>query len=930
MNIERLVYECSKVGIEQDHSGGQIYSYTRGMKTLFSDTELNLSRLADYKEPVDFEPDPEKNIAPMSFTFQQMDTLFPRQFRFKTYHYKGKRLFAFSNNKVSVDWNKFADYDAYLDARKDEHAVVGGRSGAHEYYILAGDLADVTEFPCTYYQSESLKMPYTEQDLCSNTKPDYMPVLHTLYCGDTITQESVRQFLTKERERVHMLKKMAYCLLRYKKTSDTDYARNIVICDEHEVIIYWIAALSFLFSKELAKELTFSTYEYSPEGKDYRICGAFQKGTDYDPGSSYRGCYVFDFCNQRFEDTRNMQETAFYGFLVNSFLYAPEALGQFYQFVSGFDFHEVSAELENAYVLYRFLYLDKAGKHMDAQEFAMAVDFAGYCKDDAQIRRMLVSLINEYMVMSRQEAQECETPVIQLLKKFSGYLDYLERLCAARLVDMLMPASNVSLETVQEVYKQYDALFGRAGGQLFSVYYDTFSKNSDSILAGNTNLECNVYIAQLIYRHMEERKVPISCISPSYMEGKLLHSIVKNMLTQDRAAQQLQTCIRGLTDFYMEDVYAYFYLLMELEGMAHECAGDAARRWIDISEACIDAYMDRKSGGKVSAVYKALVDLECEDRVLRDIVKRSRTNERFALLFQDVCELLENYGRRFQKHRTRIYALLLEAAEYKNNAMENLVQLWEVQADIGDEELVLKIADKIVEHMELKADSVEDGLLESLSDVYRQNHRKADSKLTTLKILKEMETDLAKGKKHIIAKYNKGEGVFRDRQITFPAVTEDARFRFIDSYCSKIMELYSICGNIWIIDYYNNLFDISSTEQAALMELEFRTAAGAYRRMDAELFGSLIGYAVLWNLQPKVSDMAAIILESKMNADKLNKFLNEHGKELINDLYIKLGIEGTAGQDKKLLLGYWNDVFEQVDKNDTSLVRKVMKTFLKR
>lgn len=928
MEIERLVYECSKVGIEKDYSGGQIYSYTKGMKTLLANTELNLLKLADYEQPVDFEADPEKNIAPMSFTYRQMDTLFPKQFRFKAFQYGNKRLFAFSNNKLSVDWDQYADYDAYLNVRKNEDMVVGGRSGAHEFYILVGALNALDDFPCMYYQSASLKMPYTAQDLCSPKKPDYMSALQTVFIGDTITKESVRQFLAEERERINMLKKMAYCLLRYKKTEQCDYAKNLVICDAHEIIIYWIAALSFLFSKDMAKEISFSTYEYSPMGADYRICGAFQRGTDYDANTFYRECYVFDFCNQRFEEAEGMQDTELYGFLVNSFLYVPEALDKFYEFISKFDFAEVSAELENAFELYRFLYMNKQNSKMDARQFRMAADFAKYCKDDTETKKILVSLINAYVVMSPQESEECEEAITQLLGYFSEYTEYLEKLCATRMVEMLMPDSGVALETIKAVFEKYDSLFSKANGHLFLIYYGVFQQNADKVLMHNANLQHNIYIAQMIYRYMRERTIEISHISPSYTEGKFLHIIVGNILAQNLTTGQLKDCIKNLTDFYQGNTYEYLYLLMELEGMVRDYTGNMVQEWINVSEVCIEEYINTNSVQPISGIYKALARLECEDKILKNIEKRSRTNETFDSLFDDVEELLAGYGRQLKEHKPLIYKMLLNAAENKDNTWNNLTRILGLRSNGENDEIFLQAADSIVKHMDMRTDSVDDELLESLIALYEQNRVQADAKLAALKILKEMDSDLAKGKKHIHSKYEKLS--LRNNPLEFPKISETMRYQFFDDYCSRVMEIYVICGNIQVIDYFNSLFQISESETADLMELELRTLAKEYKRADVELFCELITYSFLLVNKTNSRDMAAMLNENRINFNKMNKYFNEKNKELLKDLYAKLRLQGTSEQERKNLLAYWNDIFNLANEGDTNLVKKVMKTFLKR
>lgn len=921
MGIEGLVYECCKVGIKGDLSGGQIFSYTRGMDNLLSEPELNLSKLCNYEQPNE----------PMSYTYRQMETLFPKQFRYEPFDYHKGRLFAFSNNRISLDWAAYSDYNDYLNIRKDGNVIVPGRTGSHGFYILAGDMAKMKEFPCMYYQSESLKMPYTEQDFCSSKRPDYMEPLEEIYAGSVITQENVRDFLSEKWERMDYLKEMAYCLLHYKAAENGGYNKNLVICcEKHEEVIYWISALTFLFSRELAAELSFSTYEYCPIGADYRICGAFPVGTEYESGRSYRESFVFDFCEEKkeeFEEIKNGNKSELYTFLVNSFLYAPEALEEFYGFLSNFDFHEASEELEHAFELYSFFYLDRSKQSMDCGAFKIGMDFMKYCKNHALLKELLVKAVNFYAAMPAQEKQECQGTMVGMLSHFSECLEELERLYAQKLAAVTAPSSKVSAEAVQAAFTIYRLLFEEAGGNFISACYQALRSRAGELLENNGNIPFNLYHVRIIYQYMEAARVDISHISPRYEEGKMLHAVVGNILRKNLSGLQLEKCIRAMTETYQGNTYKYLYVILELEGMARDFPGSCAEEWVKISDSYIEHYMDSAKKSAVMKIYGVLAELGYEDKVLRHIEKRSRTDEDFELLFEDVRSLLGNYGRQIWKYQKWLCETLIQAAQNKRNACKNLVMVLNLRSGKNDDKIFFPVACKIVQYMDMQAESVDLPLLDTLVEVYEQNGMKIDPKLTAVYILKEIEEDLKTGRKHIVSKY--GKLPLKPEQLELPEVSEAALGQFFDSYGRNTAELYVISGNIKIIHYFNHLFRIREIELKALAELQLRVLAGM-KKADTESFAKLLAYAVVSENAPDRRQMAEILNSGKQNINKIDKYFHEKEDDLWKSLQAELKLRSVPKEGRRYLLEYWDEVYELTQEDDKGIMKKIVKSFWKK
>lgn len=912
MGIERLVFACCKIGIDKNASGGQRYSYTEGMKELLADQQLGISSLEKYQKPKE----------PMSFTYKQLDTLFPKQFRYKAYTDGTKTLFAFSNNKASIDWGKFESYEAYLEASKDENAVVEGRSGASEFYILAGEMDELTDFPCRYYQSEALKSPYTGENFCSSKKPDYMQPLTSITPGATITKESIRQFLTEESGRADILKKMTYCLLRYN--SQAGYVKNLVICDEQEKIIDWIAAISFLFSENLAKKISFSTYEYSPVGTGYRICGAYPNGTDYNPNASNGASYVFDILSEKFEEVE-IREKEFYGFLVNSFLYAPDSLDKFYEFIAKFCISEVSVELEDAFELYNLVYLNKGKQSTELRELKKAVDFAKHCTDDAEIKKILYKFIPLYLGAKFDKADEGREIIVDLFKHFQGMLSDLEQPCAERFVNKLVPSPEIHIDEAKAVYKECEQLFQKSGGNLFPAYYKAFLQKADLILNDNSDLPHNRYIAEIIYRHIRENNIDISDIlSSSCTEGKLLKKIVGNIILQNVTESELKECIEQLIKPYRAMPKKYLYLIRALKEMANEYSGGSVQQWTDILEDCIRTLITSENSGQTMQIYDALIELGYEEKVWTDIERRSKEeNEPFGLIFADVKALLApRYEGKFQPKE--MCEILIKAAEDKQNPQQNLKKVLEfLLVTKKSNTLSLDTADKFVEQMDLSADAADKPFIDKLIALYKE-YGESKAKLAAVSVLQEMDEELEKDIKYVSKKY--GQAV-RQKTLEFPEVSEAMKNQFLDDFASKIVELYVLCGEIRVIHYYNNLFQLGDTERLALMEYELRLAINEGNKQDTTIICRLIAYSIITRQQIQADDMAEILNKSKMNINKMDKCFDENNKDFLDEIYEEINFFNTSEQDRKELLLYWNDVYQTVNQKNPGFIKKIMDIF---
>ena len=132
-----------------------------------------------------------------------------------------------------------------------------------------------------------------------------LPPLKKLEAGSFITWENVLGFLATN-DRLPRLSGLLTAAIEGFKTK-----KRIIIVDSNQNIALWIAAMTRGLPRELAKEITFATYNKNPYSLDVLICGTtsdsdFHFSTqeiDYE-------YFVFDFEGNRFSEIKEIEPYA--------------------------------------------------------------------------------------------------------------------------------------------------------------------------------------------------------------------------------------------------------------------------------------------------------------------------------------------------------------------------------------------------------------------------------------------------------------------------------------------------------------------------------------------------------------------------------------------------------------------------------------------
>jgi hypothetical protein len=171
----------------------------------------------------------------------------------------------------------------------------------------------------------------------------------------------VREFLA-EGDRIGVLKTMVACVLDHGSSN-----RRVIIVDEPECVIQWIAAVHYALPLASAAAVSFSTYEYSPMSADWRIVGAVGERTAYEPTAD---AYIFDCAGGRFPLVG--LPSAFADFLEIGLLVSPDAMKDFHDYVKS-NFPAYRASDASVYGLHA--HHEIAAGNVSAEGISLALSF---------------------------------------------------------------------------------------------------------------------------------------------------------------------------------------------------------------------------------------------------------------------------------------------------------------------------------------------------------------------------------------------------------------------------------------------------------------------------------------------------------------------------------------------------------------------------
>ena len=538
MAKHQIIYTSCMRGIDGVNDGQQIFSYDKDFTDSKSDAVKSLFTFQiPALEPGQIMTEEIAKEMPSAFLYRYLD-----------------------NGKCAVTLNTYLGRD-YMGS--------AGRFGNHLSHSIVCDFPDFNMYPCEIYGSSCLRDHMEFEEVNNPNPPDYLPTpeLEKGYYADI---DSIIDFLGEE-ENLEYLKKMVVAMISFKSER-----KRVVICDEPQRIIKWIAALQYVLPIDIAKRINFTTYEFDPELSPAQICGVVKSGTRYNSQTYVQSGrhFVFDFINNQFSNIE-INEEPFIDFVDTSMSFSYDSLTEFFQFViNNTNYRELDEQYYNCYLLYS-LFSDGFSEITEDQ-FCRLTDFADehLIEDD---KKRILSILTESSDIINSLENEYALKVLRYLLKHSAMLsaDQMKNVKQLAVNRITYSLSDSSI-TEEEFSRLYDSVDEIARSQNVSIPAELMNDdNRDSVLgviSGNTVAEWKVYsIIRIISDYVKDMKMPCEELYPDRITGKLYQGIFTAIYSSDSSKGQ-KLIVKILDNFKDKESYLA-NMALNIEGYLKDISG---------------------------------------------------------------------------------------------------------------------------------------------------------------------------------------------------------------------------------------------------------------------------------------------------------------------------------------------------------------------
>jgi len=454
MAIERAIHASLKIGIEKNDAGFQYYSYTPDYKIIMEkDRELEGKLNSFYKAPDTEEwlmnlPHDSNITMPSDNKEANEAELKARKYHPLTMAYKlmdvdgNKRpVFLFGKN-MGIDWT-------------------GRRIGNYYNAAVICEMTDVKKAPVLYCDSPVVCCDimrtefYPEGEasapaLLKYTKglekeDDTLEIRHQAGF-EAISENDIIDFIGKE-GRIDILKSMLTALMKLK---EGDKSCRIIIGDEKDNIILWIAAISHIFPVQNIMDFSFTTYGYNIE--EYDVNGVFvpalngAQNTEYDVTAynytRFKDAFaVYDFEKQDFASKVEVNDNLLMQLIENAFSIDMKPLEKYKQYiVSSTTYRGMDSQYVAGYNLYAYM---NTKLQLSDKELESAVKFAENFAGVEEKKNLMDKLMKNYQSYLNDQF------------KMDLFADYMKH-CIDKGVISKEEVDSALLELVFECFEETD------------------------------------------------------------------------------------------------------------------------------------------------------------------------------------------------------------------------------------------------------------------------------------------------------------------------------------------------------------------------------------------------------------------------------------------------------------------------------------------
>lgn len=603
MAKHQIIYTSCMRGIDGVNDGQQIFSYD----TTFTDGKSDdVKSLFTYQVP---------SLQPGVIMTEELALTMPSAFSYRL----------LKNSSSSITLNTYLGRD-YMGS--------AGRFGNHLSHSVICDFHEMTVYPCEIYGSSTLRSSMEFSEVNNPESPKHLPEAQ-LEKGYRIDPDSISEFLSIG-DNLEYYKKMICAVLKFQEEK-----KRVVICDETDNIIMWIAALEYALPLDIAKKVNFTTYEFDPELSPAQICGVITEGSRYNVGAyvSSGRHYVFDFINSSFNEIE--ADNSFVEFLDTAFSFSYDSLVEFRDFVmSSTTYREVNEDYYAAYDLYNFL--SNGIFEISMEHFKKIIAFVNKYTTDAIKRDLIRKLVEESEAINALE----NTYAIKVLgfmlnsmeKVDSSQQDKIKQLIVDRLI-ISLSNSSISEDEFLQLYNEIDRL---ARTIRLSIPEELMKDNNRASLVNDMFQSVVMwricFIVRLISDFVKETRLPIGELHINRPIGNLYFAIIKAVYGTGR--QKGFEIVEKIIDNFKDNGKYLVNMLWNMEEIFEDLALEEIDRehlWnyftktvLSLDGAAINsinaAFMEYERFEEMFFLYKARVEAEKEFCAIREIFKDTFEN----------------------------------------------------------------------------------------------------------------------------------------------------------------------------------------------------------------------------------------------------------------------------------------------------------------
>ena len=704
----QIIYTSCMRGIDGVNDGQQIYSYNMNFRDCKSD---EIKGLFGYQVPA---------LPPGITMTEEIAEKMPGAFSYRL----------LDSGRCAVTLNTYLGRD-YMGST--------GRFGNHLSHSVVYDFEDFNIYPCELYGSSLLRSHMTYEEVNNPKAPPYLsePMLEKGYKVDL---DRVIEFLSIG-DNFDYYKNMFYALLRFEKDR-----KRIVICDDADHIIMWIAALQYTLPLEVAKKINFTTYEFDPELSPAQICGVIPEGTRYNAQKylSTQQHFLFDFIEGH---TENFNTTnSYFDFIEIGMRFSYDSLLDFHDFVrKNFNYTEADDRIFHAYTLYE---METQGfENISQQAFEAAVLFAKeYATDKEKIK--IVHTIIKYSKSIYNFTQDYTLCIMRYLLDSMEVLDEFEKKGVKQIiVDIILNTFSKGAVIEKEFVKFYDELDSMA--QTINLCFASELVNNNNRIVLLQLLQQGLptwkenFIIQIISQHVIDSKFPTDALYPNRPIGNIYFGILKTVFAKGN--QDGLNLIEHILNQFKGNSNYLVNMALTLEGYLGDITSsemDTQYLWHYFNEMAM-AFSEQQ----INEVYKVLNEYERHDEMyalyskfMEQETNLTRAREIFNHILTNWFSRNPEFKRKYINDVSRLYGenLLGNRALGDSEKREQYIKELLVDAIKAkiEGEFVDQLAVAVVDHMPLKKPNKENAELIDFIVHYQYmfKHQKIRGKLLLISI----------------------------------------------------------------------------------------------------------------------------------------------------------------------------------------------------